>query len=236
MILQKGTDIMLLDLLRDGFSLELVVNLCASLFVMFCVLPIHEFAHAFVSTRLGDHTARLSGRLTINPLAHLDPIGALLILVAGFGYAKPVPVNPRNFKNPRGGMALTAVAGPVSNLIMSFLFVLCFCAVYKFADAPDGSFPYAIATFFMYAAQINISLAVFNLLPVPPLDGSRILSLLLPRRYYFKIMQYERYIVYAVLFLVVTGVLDTPITLLSSFFIRLFVNIGASIFGLQFNM
>lgn len=229
---------MILDFIRNGFQLDLdmLVNLCASLFVMFCVLPIHEFAHAFVATRLGDKTAKYSGRLTINPLAHLDPIGALLILIAGFGFAKPVPVNPRNFKNPRGGMALTAAAGPLSNLIMSFSFIMCFCAVYKFTNVVSGGFLYAIATFFMYAAQINISLAVFNLLPVPPLDGSRILSLLLPRKYYFKIMQYERYIVYGVLALVMIGALDTPIRLLSSFFIRLFVNIGASIFGLQFTM
>ena len=229
---------MILDFIRNGFQLDLdmILNLCASLFVMFCVLPIHEFAHAFVSTKLGDHTARLSGRLTVNPLAHLDPIGAILILVAGFGYAKPVPVNPRNFKNPKAGMAITAVAGPVSNLIMSFLFIVCFCAVYKFTTPYGNNFPYAIATFFMYAAQINISLAVFNLLPVPPLDGSRILSLLVPNKYYYKLMQYERYIVYAVLLLVVTGALDTPITLLSTFFIKLFVNIGAAMFGLQFNM
>lgn len=225
---------MILDLLRDGLSFELVINLCASLFVMFCVLPIHEFSHALVATKLGDQTPRLKGRLTLNPLAHIDPIGALLILFAGFGYAKPVEVNVRNFKNRKVGMALTALAGPMSNLIMSFLFVLCFCAVYRFADVQNGNFAYAMSMFFMYAAQLNISLAVFNFVPIPPLDGSRIISLVLPQKYYFKLMQYERYIVLAVLVLAATGALNTPISLISSFLLRLFINAGASIFGLSF--
>lgn len=228
---------MLFDLLRDGFTFEIVINLCASLFVMFCVLPIHEYAHAFVATKLGDQTARLSGRLTINPLAHLDPFGALLILIAGFGYAKPVPVNPRNFRNRKLGMALTAAAGPFSNLVMSFTFILCFCGMYKLSySSANNMFLNAMASFFMYAAQINISLAVFNLLPVPPLDGSRILSLIIPNQYYYKVVQYERYIVYGVLILVLTGALNTPISMASSFFLRLFVNVGAAVFGLNISM
>lgn len=93
-------------------------------FVVFCTLPIHEYAHAWMSTRLGDDTARLSGRLTLNPLAHIDPIGAVMILLIGFGYAKPVPVNMRNFKNPKRDMALTALAGPVSNLLMALFFMV----------------------------------------------------------------------------------------------------------------
>ena len=224
---------MLFDLIRNGFSLDLVINLCARLFVMFCILPMHEFAHAFVATKLGDQTARLSGRLTLNPLAHLDPFGALLIIIAGFGYAKPVPVNPRNFKNQKTGMAITAVAGPISNLIMSFIFMACNCAVFKFSYPVSGSFSYAIAYFFMYASQINISLAVFNLLPVPPLDGSRILRLLIPDRQYYKIAQYERYFVYAVLILVLTGILDTPMSIVSSFFSKAFLKAAAAIFGLS---
>lgn len=226
---------MLFDLFSNGFSLDLIINLCARLFVLFCILPIHEFAHAFVAMKLGDHTARLSGRLTINPLAHIDPFGAILILLAGFGYAKPVPVNPHNFKtkNQKGGMALVAFAGPVSNLIMGFLLMLCYCAVFRFGNPVSGNFWYAMAYFFMYASTINISLAVFNLIPVPPLDGSRIISLLIPDRYYYKIMRYERYLVYAVLALVLLGVLDTPIELAASFISDLYIKTGAAIFGLS---
>ena len=113
---------MLFDLFRGGLTMELVLKLCARLFVVFCIAPIHEFAHALIAHKLGDDTARLSGRLTINPFAHIDPICALMIMLVGFGYLKPVPVNPRNFKNPKGGMALTALAGPTSNLIMALLF------------------------------------------------------------------------------------------------------------------
>ena len=115
---------MIFDIIRNGFSLEVLVSLMARVFVIFCVMPIHEFAHAFVAYKLGDDTARLSGRLTLNPLAHVDLVGALMIFLVGFGYAKPVPVNPRNFKNPKGGMAVTALAGPISNLIMAFIFLL----------------------------------------------------------------------------------------------------------------
>ena len=115
---------MIFDIIRNGFSLEVLVSLMARVFVIFCVMPIHEFAHAFVAYKLGDDTARLSGRLTLNPLAHIDLVGALMIFLVGFGYAKPVPVNPRNFKNPKGGMAATALAGPISNLIMAFIFLL----------------------------------------------------------------------------------------------------------------
>ena len=113
---------MLMQLIRHGFSVDLVVGVLSSLFVVFCTLPVHEFAHAFVADKLGDGTARMNGRLTMNPFAHLDPWGCLMIVLAGFGYARPVPVNMRNFKNPKAGMAVVALAGPVSNLLMALIF------------------------------------------------------------------------------------------------------------------
>lgn len=223
---------MLFDLFRGGLTMELVLKLCARLFVVFCIAPIHEFAHALIAHKLGDDTARLSGRLTINPLAHIDPIGALMIMLVGFGYLKPVPVNPRNFKNPKGGMALTALAGPVSNLIMAFIFTLFYCAVFRFSTVVAGTFAYSIAYFFMYAAQVNISLAVFNFIPVPPLDGSRIISVIIPEKYYFGIMKYERYIVLGVMALVLIGALDTPMALASGAISKLFLRASAAVFGL----
>lgn len=224
---------MLFDLITDGFSIDILLKLCARLFVMICILPVHEFAHAFVATKLGDNTARASGRLTINPLAHIDFFGALLILVAGFGYAKPVPVNPYNFKDSKKGMALTAAAGPISNLILAFAFMIFYCAVFKFTTVIQGTFAYAIAYFFMYTAQVNISLAVFNLIPVPPLDGSRILRLIIPDKHYINFIRYEKQIVTVMFILIIVGVFDTPMAIASNFISHLFLKGAAAIFGLQ---
>lgn len=206
---------MLLDILRGGFDLiALIAGLFASVFVVFCTMPVHECAHAFVANKLGDGTARLSGRMTLNPMKHIDPIGALMIILVGFGYAKPVPVNPRNFKNPKTGMALTALAGPVSNLLMAAIFILLKNIVGVLPAA--NVLATALYLFFTYAAIINIGLAVFNLIPIPPLDGSRVLQLLIPSKYYYKFLQYERYIVLIVFALLFFGVLSRPLAYLET--------------------
>ena len=205
---------MLFNVLRDGFSAQTIIALFAAVFVVFCTMPVHEYAHALVATKLGDPTPRLSGRLTLNPMAHIDWIGALMILLVGFGYAKPVSVNPRNFKNPKAGMAITAVAGPISNLLMAAVFILLKNVVSLFAV--QNLIAFAFYYFFMFAAIINIGLAVFNLIPIPPLDGSRILQLLIPSKYYFKYMRYERYIILLVFALIFFGVLDRPLAYLEN--------------------
>ena len=206
---------MLFDLIRGGHSmLEILAGVFASLFVVFCTLPFHEYAHALVATKLGDQTARLSGRLSLNPMRHIDPLGALMIVLVGFGYAKPVPVNPRNFKNPKVGMALTALAGPCANLLMAIVFLLLKNIILLFPTS--NPIVLALAYFFIFAASINIGLAVFNLLPIPPLDGSRILQLIIPSKYYFKFLQYERYVVIVVFVLLLTGILSRPLGYLQS--------------------
>ncbi len=223
---------MIFDIIRNGFSMNTVLNLLARVFVVFCTLPVHEYAHALIATKLGDDTPRLKGRLTLAPLAHIDLIGALMIFLVGFGYAKPVPVNPRRFKNPKAGMAITAFAGPLSNIIMA-LFFMVLCNISSLIYAETGVLFASVSySFFLFAAQINVSLAVFNLLPIPPLDGSRILNLLLPSKYYFKIMQYERYIILGVFALLFFGILDGPLTAITNAIMKLIVFVA----GLPFRL
>ncbi|MCI6388707.1 MAG: site-2 protease family protein [Ruminococcus sp.] len=204
---------MLFSILRGASGIEIAILFLARLFVVFCTLPVHEYAHAFVADKLGDKTARLSGRLTLNPMAHIDILGAIMILFVGFGYAKPVPVNPRNFKNPKKGMALTALSGPFSNILMAVVFMLLSNVLSLFGSS---LFVQAFYVFFSFAASINIGLAVFNLIPIPPLDGSRVLELLIPDKYYYKFAQYERYIVIVIFGLIVFGVLDAPLAFLQN--------------------
>lgn len=203
---------MLFDLLRNGFTIQVFINLLVRVFIIFCVLPFHEYAHALLATKQGDPTAKLSGRLTLNPLAHIDPIGALMIFLAGFGYAKPVPVNIRNFKNPKKGMAITAIAGPLSNLLLAFISIIFMNLVALISDA---TIVQVTVMFLYYNAVININLAVFNLIPIPPLDGSRLLAVIVPDKYYYKIMQNERILMIVILVLIFTGILTGPLIFLS---------------------
>ncbi len=218
---------MLLDIFSgNADGMDLIIKFFSRLFVIFCTMPIHEYAHALIATKLGDQTPRLAGRLTLNPMAHISPLGAIMIFLCGFGYAKPVEVNPRNFKDAKKGMALTAIAGPISNLIMGFIFIFLGTA-YLYTLFDYSILANAVYSFLVFAGIVNVNLAVFNLLPIPPLDGSRILQLIIPAKYYYKFMQYERYVVLVVFVLIVTGVLSEPLSFLSTKIYSLFVNISS---------
>lgn len=214
-LLQKGDYmISIFRYIQQGEYLLAIIAVLSRCFVVFCCLPIHELAHGLMAHLLGDDTAKRKGRLSLNPFAHLNPIGTVMIFLFGIGYANPVPINPKNFKNEKGGMALTALAGPLANLLMGFVSVWGFFIFTKFTGSSAiGS---AVAYFFLYSAQINVMLAVFNLFPIPPLDGSKILAAVLPDKIYYKYMMYERYIMIALMILLFTGVLDTPISFLTS--------------------
>ena len=180
---------------REGFNLQTFLGLlisCAA--VIFFTLPVHEWAHGFVATKLGDPTPRYQGRLSLNPLKHIDYVGALCILLVGVGWAKPVQVDMRYFKNPKRDMAITAAAGPLMNLLVSFVLLLIYNFISVFVAVPSLA-AYIVLCFVL----ININLAVFNLIPIPPFDGSRILSAFLPDRIYYRLMQYERIIFIIVL-------------------------------------
>lgn len=176
------------------------------------ILSVHEYAHGYVAYRLGDNTAKNFGRLTLNPIKHLDPVGALCMIFFHIGWAKPVPVNARNFKNPKKDFAKVAIAGPLSNIIMAFfsafLYLLIF-ALFRDKTFNEGDFTLKLLKntllFISLFHTINVGLGVFNLLPIPPFDGSRILNVILPEKAYFAIMKHERKIYFGVLIWLICG-------------------------------
>ena len=185
--------------------------------VLLTAIPIHEAAHAYVADKMGDPTGRYMGRLTLNPMAHFDLVGSIAMLVAGIGWAKPVPINPRNFREPKKGMAISAAAGPISNLIVAAISLSAAkILMYVSYQAGVNTVFSTLFTIFNLMCSINISLAIFNLIPIPPFDGSRIFNYFLPDKFYFKVMEYEQYIVIGLLIILFTGVLDVPLAILSN--------------------
>ena len=175
-------------------------------------LTVHEYCHGYAAYRLGDNTAKNMGRLTLNPIKHIDPYGAICMVLFHVGWAKPVPVNARNFKDPKKGFAITAAAGPASNLILGFFSALIYLLVFAlvrdltFTSKTFGYLLISNTLSFLYIFHsINIGLGLFNLLPIPPFDGSRLLNVFLPPKTYFAIMKYEKQIYIGVLVWLLLG-------------------------------
>lgn len=208
-----------MGILQSLLTREGLINLIITIPCVLVALTFHEFAHGYVAMRLGDPTARNFGRLSLNPLKHLDPIGTICMILFGFGWAKPVPINTRNFKKPRRDMALSAAAGPLMNLLLSFVsafvvqFIMWVSAFIPIKTEFGGNVLIMAINLFYTFHYLNLSLSIFNLIPLPPLDGSRILFIFLPPKWYFGLMKYERYIMIGFLVLLWLGVITLPLSI-----------------------
>ena len=190
-----------------------IISILINVPITLIALTGHELAHAWISNKLGDPTPKREGRLSLNPLAHLDLVGTLLMIFTGFGWAKPVSINPMYYKNRKKGMALTAAAGPNANFIMSVIAVLIgalttlICNIIGLGEDID----HTVNLIMLLFAQRNLCFMVFNFIPIPPLDGSKVLGLIIPNRIYYQILQYEQYSIILIMILSVSGVFDSII-------------------------
>lgn len=191
---------------------DTITNILLLAPIVLITMTFHEFAHAFVSYKLGDFTAKQEGRLSLNPLKHIDPVGAIFFIIFRFGWAKPVPVRTLYFKNPKRDMMLTSIAGPIMNLILAVVILPFYALSLKYLSGTAVSF---LNTFFAYFISMNIGFAVFNMIPIPPLDGSRVLLYFLPDSAFTKVLLYERYSFFILMLLVLTGALSSIISAIS---------------------
>lgn len=208
---------MLLDLIQSGFSKDAVISFLLFLPVLLISLTVHEYCHGYAAYKCGDNTAQWHGRLTLNPLKHLDPIGTLMMLTVGFGFARPVPINPRNFKHYKRDLCIVSIAGPLSNVLLAFIGVLLFYVVAQVIYLFEPQTIYAAFSSNLYKVwdvfigmfiTANAVLAVFNMIPIPPLDGSRLISILLPLKVQIFFEKYERIIMLVVFIVIWRGGLD----------------------------
>lgn len=194
-----------------SFLLSRLYSLISDAFIILpttlIALTGHELAHGWVSSKLGDPTPKHEGRLTLNPLKHLDPLGTILMILTGFGWAKPVSVNPMYYKDRKKGMALVAIAGPLSNFIMAFASILIGLILVKiFSD--NYRVASGIYLFMSVFARMNLCFMVFNLIPIPPLDGAKVLGMFLPNRTYYQMLRYEQYAIILIMIFSLTGIFD----------------------------
>ncbi len=211
------------------FSREGILSLLVSIPGLLLAISIHEFAHGYAAYLMGDPTAKYSGRLSLNPIHHLDLMGALCMLFFRFGWAKPVPVDSRYFKNRRAGIVLVSLAGPFANFILGFIFCLLYYAVMIYA-APGSMLRQFVLQVCMYGIYMNVGLMIFNLIPIPPLDGSKILMEFLPGRIKYRIYEYERYFSIILIIIVYAGVMSPVLAYLRSYIINFYEYIAGLIF------
>ncbi len=198
----------------EGFDFSYILSIVQSLIPALVCITLHELSHGYTAYLLGDDTAKSRGRLTLNPIKHMDVMGLLMMLVFHVGWAKPVPVNMYKFKNPKRGMALTALAGPMSNLVIAVVFM--FVSGLLYIPLYSSGVGYFFLGMLQLTAYISVGLGLFNLIPIPPLDGSKVLFSLMSDEKYYKLMRYERYGGILMLILVASGVIGRPLSSLIS--------------------
>lgn len=193
-----------------GLNWSFLVNMVLTIIPALVCITFHELCHGYVAYLLGDDTAKKLGRLSFNPIRHIDIFGLLMMIVFKFGWAKPVPIDMSKFKNPKKGMAISALAGPVSNILLSCIALFVYGLVYV-PLVDSGSFGSAVLQMVETTAYLSIALAVFNIIPIPPLDGSKVLFSLMSDEAYYKLMRYERYGMIILILFVATGALGNPL-------------------------
>lgn len=197
--------------IMQGFDFSVILEVLLGVIPALICITLHELSHGLVACALGDETAKRAGRLTLNPLKHLDLMGLIMMVVAHVGWAKPVPVNMMNFKNPKRGMALTALAGPVSNVLITCVFFFLYGFLLLPLTAKGSAVGDYISQMLQLTAIISVGYAVFNLIPIPPLDGSKVLFSLVSDDAYYRLMRYERYGMILLYVLVFTNLLGAPL-------------------------
>ncbi len=208
--------------------------LISAVAALFCI-TIHELSHGLAAYLLGDPTAKNAGRLSLNPIKHIDPMGLAMMLVAKVGWAKPVPVDMRYFKKPKQGMALTALAGPASNFILAFLAAAVCSVIFRLPSAMiDHVAVYVLLAFLSNVAILSVGLGIFNLIPISPLDGSKVLFSFLPDKVYLTILRYERYVMGLVLILTFLGVFSGPLSWLMTKTLGVFCSLCGFQYGTEY--
>jgi len=222
----------------SGLDWSYLLDMAVSVIPALICITLHELSHGYTAYRLGDDTAKTAGRLTLNPIKHIDVFGLIMMVAFKFGWAKPVPVNMFKMRHPKRDMAITALAGPVSNLLIGCVFLFLYGLFFLPLGSSGGAVSAAVLKMLYITAYLSFALAIFNIIPIPPLDGSKVLFSVLDYRSYLKLMKYERYGMILLLALVATNLLGSPLTTATGFVYNKFafmfkagLELGLKVFG-----